>query len=148
MNQKIKNRGDWFMVGMVVRYECPNQKREWRPKDGTTWVNHILIHAVSPALAYDKAVALGKKDAQSTNSSHLWCGKWTFLGLAEVIPIDGDIADGTEMLWSDLGRTNLSRSTSLVHPKAELIRQMHEQPDSNNTSDRIAHPRRVRKRSR
>jgi hypothetical protein len=71
MNQKIRNRGDWFMVGMLVRYECPNQKRGWHPKDGTTWLNHVLIQAPSPATAYEKAMTSGRTDSRSTNASRL-----------------------------------------------------------------------------
>ena len=132
MNQEIKNNGDWFMAGMLVRYECPHQKRGLRPKDGTLWLNHVLIHAPSSTLAYDKAVALGRKDARSSNSSHLWGGKWKFLGLAELIPIDGDIADGSELLWSDFGRTNQDRAKSFVQSKARLIRQAEKEQQSNN----------------
>jgi hypothetical protein len=39
--KRIKNRGDWYMAGMVVRYACPKKVRGWRPKDGTTWVNIV-----------------------------------------------------------------------------------------------------------
>jgi hypothetical protein len=148
MNQKIRNRGDWFMVGMLVRYECPNQKRGWHPKDGTTWLNHVLIQAPSPATAYEKAMTSGRTDSRSTNASRLWYGKWRFLGLAELIPVDGDITDGVELLWSDFGKTSHRRATSFVRPKAELLRQVQKDLDSNHTSDRIAHPQRVRKRSR
>lgn len=124
------------MVGMLVRYECPNQKRGLRPKDGTMWLNHVLIQAPSPAAAYDKAVALGRMNARSTNSSNLWCGKWSFLGLAELIPVDGDITDGTEMLWSDFGQTNPDRAKSFVQSRARLIRQAEKEQNLNTPSDR------------
>jgi hypothetical protein len=66
---------------------------------------------------------LGRADARSTNLSHLWSGKWQFLGLAELIPISGDIADGAELLWSDYGRNAKGRAKRLVQPKKTLIKQ-------------------------
>ena len=123
MTQKIKNRGDWFMVGMLVRYECPYQVRSWRPRDGTTWLNHVLIQAANPQVAYDKAMTSGRKDARETNRTHLWQGKWRFLGLAELVPVCGDITDGTELLWSDFGKITPLRAKSFVAPKARLMRE-------------------------
>lgn len=138
MNQKIQNFGDWFMAGILVRFECPHQKRGWRPKDGTLWLNHVLIQASTPSLAYDKAVELGRKDAKSSNSSQLWNGKWRFLGLAELIPIDGDIADGTEILWSDFGRTNRDQAKAFVQSKTKLVRQAEKGQQSNQSAHTTA----------
>lgn len=131
MSQTIENFGDWYMAGMLVRYECANQKRGCYPKDGTLWLNHVLVQAPSPALAYDKASTRGREDVRSSNSSNLWAGKWKFLGLADLIPIDGDITDGTEMLWSDFGRTNQDRAKSFVQSKKRLIRQAEKGQESN-----------------
>jgi len=144
MNQKIKNRGDWFMVGMVVRYECSRPVRGWRPKHGTTWVNHVLIRALSPDQAYQKAMAKGKTEARSTNDSKLWHGKWRFLGLAELIPIPDDIQDGAELLWSDLGRLDAAKAASYVQTKKTLTRIEKRKADSNKGLVRTGSPRTVR----
>lgn len=142
MKQKIKNRGDWYMVGMVVRYACSKKVRGCRPKDGTTWVNMVLIQGATPQVAYKKAMDLGRADARSTNASHLWFGRWQFLGLAELIPISDDIADGTELLSSDYGRHAEVRAKRLVQPKTTLIKQASQEKHSktplNGTARKLA----------
>lgn len=119
------------MAGMVVRYACPKKVRGWRPKDGTTWINMVLIQGSTPQVAYRKAMDLGRADARSTKLSHLWSGEWQFLGLAELIPIPGDITDGAELLWSDYGRNAADRAKRLVQPKTTLIKQASQEKHSN-----------------
>ena len=94
-------------------------------------MNHVLFQAASPDAAYRKAMEFGRKDAQTSNSSKLWLGKWLFLGLAEIIPVSGDITDGTELLWSDFGKISKERAMSFVAPKTRLIRDAVKETDSN-----------------
>jgi hypothetical protein len=120
MKQTIKNRGDWFMVGMLVRYECPRKARGMPPQDERTWLNFVLMNAVTPQAAYKKAIAKGRDDARSTNAAHLWRGKWKFLGITALIPISNDIEDGAELLWSDLGRVSRDHAKTFMQTKASL----------------------------
>jgi len=46
MKDAIKNRSDWFMAALLVRYECPNQARGGVPKDKAKALVHTKAQLI------------------------------------------------------------------------------------------------------
>ena len=128
MADRIRNRDDWYMVGLLERHDPERRTRTDPRRRGTTWLNHVLVHALSPEDAYRKGMALGRQ--RVSGLGRLWSGRWSFLGIAEMLPVSGDIADGTELLWLDFGRISAMRARSFVKPRASLLREVREERDS------------------
>ena len=117
MRDKIVNRGDWYIAGLVERCEAGEGEDNPRRR-GRTWMNAVLIHAVSPEAAYDKGMKLGAKSVEGLEG---WKGQWKFLGIAELFALEGDIEDGVELLWSDFGKISAKRARDFIPEKTKLL---------------------------
>lgn len=103
MKGKIKNDADWFLASLCVRCEPLGTDARDRGQKYLTWLNTYLVHARDIGEAFDKAVALGKKEniRYRTRTGRV---KWRFVGLWDLVPIYDDLADGEEIAWHDYGR--------------------------------------------
>ena len=61
MAKKIKNNGDWYLADIVERAEMVGDDKTNPNRRCLTWVNSILVQALSIEQAYDKAIKIGKK---------------------------------------------------------------------------------------
>lgn len=123
MKGKIKNDADWFLASLCVRCEPLGTNPKDENRKHLTWVNTHLIHARNIAEAFDKAVALGKKEniRYKTKTGSI---KWRFIGLWDLIPIYDDIADGEEMLWDDYGRITARVAKKRCVTKRQTIKRL------------------------
>jgi len=87
-----------------------------------TWVNTHLIHAMTVAEAWQKAVAIGKRDAIRY---HAGGGpmKWRFVGVWELLPVYDDLADGEELFWTDYGPLMAETARKQCLTRAEAIKR-------------------------
>lgn len=121
MTKKIVNKGDWFLAEVIETCEPAGPGTHSFPKRITTWGNYILINALTPSQAFDKAVAIGKAGAYTFKSRNKKM-KWKFAGIGDLLPIYEDIADGAEIMWRDYGNIGEKRIGSIVKSKKELLK--------------------------
>lgn len=121
--KKIRNNGDWYIAGIVERSENVGTGRSNPNRRGLTWLNHVLINADSPEKAYDKALRIGKAGTHRYKSTAGSTVQWKFIGIAELLPIYEDIADGAEITWSDLGYISAKRAQAMARNRRELLTQ-------------------------
>ena len=122
MPQKIKNRGDWYLVDIIERAEAEGTDKSNPNRRCTTWVNTMLIKANSIAQAYDKALEKGKNDYEMKYRSVTGFDlSWKVIGIADITLIDNDIEDGAEIAWSDIGYISAKRGDRMAKSKKELI---------------------------
>lgn len=118
--KRIKNRGDWYVAGVVER--CAEAgSRGRRAARGLTWINQILVNAPSPEAAYQSAVRMGRRGNIRYKTAAGTTVAWRFLGLANLTPLSEDIEHGAEILWHDMGRMTLPRAASMVISRLKLL---------------------------
>jgi hypothetical protein len=95
---------------------------QWTPvskskrKRCLVWENTRIIRAKTRDEAYAKATKLGSEiGPRETNG-----GTWSFLGIADLLPIYEELEDGAEILWNDLGYMSQEKAKSLVSSKKTL----------------------------
>jgi hypothetical protein len=123
MKGKIKNDADWFLASVCVRCEPLGTNPKDLRRKHLTWVNTHLIHAASIAEAFDKAVALGKRENIRYKTSDGMV-KWRFIGLWDLIPIWDDIADGEELIWDDYGKITAEVAKKRCVSKRQVIKRL------------------------
>ena len=122
MKCKIKNNADWFLASLCVRCEPLGTDSKDGRRKHLTWVNTHLIHARCIDEAFDKAIALGKKENTRYKASTGQV-KWRFVGLWDLVPIYDDIADGEELFWHNYGRITGRVAKSRCVTKQQVIKR-------------------------
>lgn len=122
MAKKIKNNGDWFLVDIVERAEMVGDDKTNPNRRCLTWTNTVLIQADSISDAYDKAIAIGRKNysMRYKAASGKICS-WTVLGLSSLVPIYEDIEDGSELAFTDEGAIAAKTSERMIKSKKEIL---------------------------
>ncbi len=118
---KIINKGDWFLVEIVEKFEPADSNKLQELRRVTTWGNYHLINAKTPSEAYDKAIKIGKTSNYNFINQDKIQMKSEFLGIGDLLPIYEDLEDGAEILWNDYGFISSKRSKKIVRTKKELI---------------------------
>lgn len=114
------------------------------PKNAPYWNNRRLVKAKHLRTAFRRATEMGRMDAEPTKAFRY---QQKFVGITDLVPIYDPFEHGGEILWEELWPTKNQRNTLPLKVYAEReLEKIYER--SNTTSDRIAHPRRVRKPSR
>ena len=80
------------------------------------WENTRIIKARTRDEAYAKATKLGSEIGPRETDK----GTWTFLGIADLLPIYEELEDGAEILWNDLGYMTPKKAQGLVSAKETL----------------------------
>lgn len=122
MAKKIKNNGDWFLADIVERAEIVGDDKTNPNRRCLTWVNAVLIQALSIEDAYDKALKVGRENysMRYKAASGKTCN-WKVLGLSSLVPIYEDIGDGAEIGFTDVGSIAAKTSERMVKTKKEIL---------------------------
>lgn len=122
MAKKIKNNGDWFLADIVERAEIVGDDKANPNRRCLTWVNAVLIQALSIEDAYDKALKVGRENysMRYKAASGKTCN-WKVLGLSSLVPIYEDIGDGAEIGFADVGSIAAKTSERMVKTKKEIL---------------------------
>lgn len=122
MAKKIKNNGDWFLADIVERAEIVGDDKANPNRRCLTWVNAVLIQALSIEEAYDKALKVGRENysMRYKAASGKTCN-WKVLGLSSLVPIYEDIGDGAEIGFTDVGSIAAKTSERMVKTKKEIL---------------------------
>lgn len=120
----IRNKGDWYIAGIVERCESVGTGRTNPERRGLTWLNHTLIQAETPEDAYLKAQQIGKESSRLRYKTIAGrTVQWHFVGIAELLRIHDDIGHGAEVLWVDMGRISARKARAATKTKRQLIEQ-------------------------
>lgn len=123
--KKIEVNGDWYIAELLERCESVDRDEADTERSCTVWQTAVLIHAPSPAEAYDKAVKLGRG---AYNSRYRAVSgdevEWTFVGVVSLIPIYEDIEDGGELYWTHHGEITARKAQGLVKDRRELLERL------------------------
>jgi hypothetical protein len=74
-----------------------------------------------PSLAYQKAIKIGKESEVKFINSDKIEMEYTFVGIADLIPIYDDIEDGCEIMWTDYGSISNRKSEKFVKSEKEIL---------------------------
>lgn len=122
MEKKIKNNGDWYLTDIVKRAEMVGDDKANPNRRCLTWVNSILVQALSIEQAYDKAIKIGKNNysIRYKTASGRICS-WKVLGLSSLVPIFEDIEDGAKITYVNKGHIAAKTINTLVRTKREIL---------------------------
>ena len=124
MEDKIINKGNWFLVEIIERCEPVDNDISKPLRRCTVWGNMHLIQAPSPEKAFDKAEKLGKEGNYAFKNVDKLDMKWEFVGIGDILPIYEDIEDKAELMWTDYGFISAKRSERFVKTKTELLKNI------------------------
>lgn len=82
----------WWIAGLLEKQSDPERAPYWN--------NYRLVRADDWRLAYQRAVEMGLRDAESGNRAFSHQRK--FLGVSDLLPIYDAFDDGAEILWQEL----------------------------------------------
>ncbi|KLT71377.1 MULTISPECIES: DUF4288 domain-containing protein [unclassified Flavobacterium] len=125
-NEKISNKkGNWYIAEIIEKREPFNNNKENDLRRVVTWGNFHLIKAESPKLAYEKAVKIGKDgEINFTNSDNVEM-EYTFVGIADLIPIyEDNIEDGSELMWTNYGSISNRKSEKFVRTEEDILQNI------------------------
>ena len=121
MIKSIINKGDWFLVEMIVKIEPLDNDTFRESRRVTTWGNYYLFNAKTPLQAYNKGMRDGKYNNHTYKDQDGTIMKVEFIGIGDLLPVYENIEDGAEILWHDYGKISARRSIGLVKTKEELL---------------------------
>ena len=120
--EKISNeKGNWYIAEIIEKCEPVKHNKEYDMRRVITWGNFHLIKADSPKLAYQKAIKIGKESEVKFINSDKIEMEYTFVGIADLIPIYDDIEDGCEIMWTDYGSISNRKSEKFVKSEKEIL---------------------------
>ena len=120
--KKIKVNGDWYIAELLQKCEPVGRDKSNPNRRHTVWRNAILIQADSAEAAYDKAMRLGKEKCRMRyKAASGGTVQWSFLGLADLIPVPEDIQDGNELFWTDHGEICAKRAEGMVRDREDIL---------------------------
>lgn len=121
-NETIDNsQRNWYIAEIIVKCE-PVNNTGTDLRRVSVWGNNFLLKANSAEEAYEKAIAIGKKDDYKFINSDKIEMQSVFLGLGNLtIVTDDTIGDGMELHWTDYGDISNKRSKVFPLSKDELI---------------------------
>lgn len=124
MTKKIINKGDWFLVEIIEKFEPVDSDKTKELRRVTTYGNYHLIKALTPSQAYDKAVKIGKTSNYKFINSDKMKMRSEFLGIGDLIPIYENLEDGAEILWHNYGFISAKRSKKIARTKKEILSRL------------------------
>lgn len=109
----------WWIATYLERFEWKgsNAKRH------LVWENTILIEAKDRDLAFQKAVKygrIGRGEWRLYGRPPGRKGRWSFVGVVDLLPVYGKLEDGEEILWAEHSRMTTSMVKKLVKKKSQL----------------------------
>jgi hypothetical protein len=123
--KKIKVNDDWYIAELLEKCEPIGKDKNNPNRRCTVWRNALLINADSIEEAYDKAFAIGKSETRLRYKAASGdTVQWSFLGIADLLPIYEDIQDGNELFWTNHGQISVKRAKAMAKPKKELIKNV------------------------
>ncbi len=111
----IPEGAKWYLADLVVAISVGTRKKV------TVHVNTVLVRADAPRNAYDRALALGKRE-QMLRYENAAGEKvsFRFLGLRDLQVIHDDLEHGCELRYTQaVGRT-MAQARALVTPRSRL----------------------------
>jgi hypothetical protein len=124
MADKIRNKGNWFLVEIIERCEPVSADTKNPRRRCTVWGNHHLIKADTPDKAVAKAVKLGREGNFRFKNTYKVQMKWEFVGIGDILPIYEDIEDKAELMWTDYGFISAGRSQRFARTKKDLLKNI------------------------
>jgi hypothetical protein len=109
----------WWIATYLERFEWHGSNA----KSHLVWENTILIKATNRDLAFRKAEKFGR---MGRGKWRLYGrppgrkGRWAFVGIVDLLPIYGELADGEELLWEEHLRMTTATASKLVKRKSQL----------------------------
>jgi len=116
-----KSPSGWWIASYIERAAWRGEKNPGPKTRCLAWENTIIFKAANRDAAYKKAVRLatGNKSTFSDDKGRN-SGRWTFLGLTDLLPLYEGVADGAEILWQE-HRKSFSALARRVKKKKQLL---------------------------
>jgi hypothetical protein len=124
VTDKIRNKGNWFLVEIIERCEPVKVDSKNPRRRCTVWGNFHLIKAVTPHKAIAKAEKLGREGNYTFKNTDKVEMKWEFVGIGDILPIYEDIEDKAELMWTDYGFISAGRSQRFARTKKDLLKNI------------------------
>jgi hypothetical protein len=93
----------WYVGSYLLRFvEADSARDDNNDRRSLIWENTVLIKAASRGEAYDKIIAIAAENTRPYKGGRKAIDvHWTFEGVTEIIPVYEELADGSEILWSE-----------------------------------------------
>jgi hypothetical protein len=109
----------WYIATELLRFVPDGVDPSDSKRRFLVWENLILIRAVEPENAYEKAVENGRLSNGSRAIINGMSGKWRFEGLLSLLPVHDELEDGAELMWTEYYRSSKAIN-KVVRSKEEL----------------------------
>lgn len=116
---------NWFVGSYLVRFiEGDCQHKDDADARFIAWENTVLVKADDVTSAYAKVERIGKEEAVALTQDNQHVNrKVAFEGVTELLRIDDELGDGTEIMWYEHGSTKLKNLQKLVHPLSDFANE-------------------------
>lgn len=112
----------WFVGSYLVRFvdaDCAD--KDAADARFIAWENTVLVKADTMTHAYEKIARIGTEEAAALTQDNQQANRSVvFEGVTELMKIDDDLGDGTEIMWYEHGSTKLKNLQKLVRPLADF----------------------------
>ena len=110
----IPEDAHWYLAEVVLEHTVENDPRN------VVHINIHLIEAVSPELAYDKAIALGRQSEVCFTNTGGKEVRVAFRGLRQLNVIHDKLEDGAELTYEEIAGVPEAELRDLISPKEGL----------------------------
>jgi hypothetical protein len=112
----------WYVGSYLLRFIEREAKGNFNPgKKFLVWENTVIVKAKNMNQAYDKIVALGKKETTPYKGGPEGVDvQWLFEGITQVLPIYEELKDGAEIMWLEYRGRTLKKIRSWARTKAQV----------------------------
>lgn len=110
----VPKDAEWFLADLVEEIRVAGSKRN------IVHINHVIIHAPSPAAAYAKAMNIGKRSATSYDNLHGKKVTILFRGLGNLDVIYDPLGDECEIMYREMLGVTEKCIRKMVRPKRKL----------------------------
>ena len=112
----------WYLGSYLLRFvELDDKSRNDQDKRFASWENTVLVKAKTIESAYSKVERIGKQSSKPYKGGpqgvHV---QWEYLGVTAVLPIYEEIADGTEVAWTERAPRKLKNLRQWVKQKSTI----------------------------
>jgi len=104
----------WYLAEIVLEFQI-----EAEPEN-VVHTNVVLVRADSPEEAYARAKALGQEGEAVYTNPHGRTVRVVYRGLSDLNVVDGELEDGTELIYTREAGLSESELAGRIRPKEDL----------------------------
>lgn len=111
----------WYVATVIERFEVKDEDGSDADRSCLAWENMYLVQAETLEQAFDKVV-----EHEEQKASDEWIevkgqvGRWFFEGVADLVPVYGELEDFSEILWTEHKEIPVKDIQKMIFTREEI----------------------------